>query len=131
VKVEGNMFAGIGIFLVPVIPIYWHYSQDWTGTTALVLTLGLCTLIGFYLLFTAKRIDQRPEDNPSALIEDGAGELGFFSPHSWWPLVLAGAGALAFLGIIFGLWLFALAVPFFAFAVFGFVFEYYRGEHAH
>lgn len=130
-KVEGNLFAGIGVFLVPVIPIYWYYSEDWTGTTALVLTFGLCALIGFYLLFTAKRIDQRPEDDPTALIEDGAGELGFFSPHSWWPLLLAGAGAVATLGIVFGLWLFVLSVPLFAFATWGFVFEYYRGEHAH
>lgn len=130
-KVEGNLFAGIGIFLVPVIPVYWHYSQDWTGTTALVLTWGLCFLVGFYFIFTAKRIDLRAEDDPNARIEDSAGELGFFSPHSWWPLLLAGAGAVGFLGLVFGLWLFALAVPFFAYAVFGFVMEYYRGEHAH
>jgi hypothetical protein len=131
VKVEGNIFAGMGIFLVPVTPIYWYYSKDWTGTTALVLTFGLCALVGFYLLFTAKRIDVRPEDDPTALIEDGAGELGFFSPHSWWPLLVAGAGAVATLGIVYGMWLFALAVPMFAYAVWGFVFEYYRGEHAH
>ncbi|GAA0630144.1 cytochrome c oxidase subunit 4 [Sporichthya brevicatena] len=130
-KVEGNLFAGIGIFLIPVTPIYWYYSEDWTGTTALTLTIGLCALIGFYLLFTAKRIDLRPEDDPTALIEDGAGELGFFSPHSWWPLILAGAGGVATLGIVFGMWLFALAVPIFAYAVWGMVFEYYRGEHAH
>lgn len=130
-KVEANIFNGIGLFLVPVIPVYWHYSHDWTGTVALVMTFGLCALVGFYLYFTAKRIDQRPEDDPTALIEDGAGELGFFSPHSWWPLILAGAGAMGFLGLAVGLWMFALSVPIFAFAVFGFVFEYYRGDHAH
>lgn len=130
-KVEGNLFAGIGVFLVPVIPVYWYYSKDPTGTTALIVTWGLCAMVGAYLLFTAKRIDARPEDNPVALIEDGAGELGFYSPHSWWPLSLAGAGAMGTLGIVFGLWLFALAVPFFAFACFGFVFEYYRGDHVH
>lgn len=130
-KVEGNIFAGMGIFLIPVIPVYWYYSKDWTGTTALVLTFGLCFLVGFYLLFTAKRIDARPEDDSSALIEDAAGELGFFSPHSWWPLVLAGTGAIGTLGLVFGLWLFVLAIPFFVFATFGFVMEYYRGEHAH
>ena len=130
-KVEANLFNGIGIFLIPVIPVYWHYSNDWTGTVALVMTWGLCALVGFYLYFTAKRIDQRPEDDPTALIEDGAGELGFFSPHSWWPLILAGAGAMGFLGITFGMWMFALAVPVFAFATFGFVFEYYRGDHVH
>ncbi|MGQ0631076.1 MAG: cytochrome c oxidase subunit 4 [Sporichthyaceae bacterium] len=130
-KVEGNLFAGIGIFLVPIIPIYWYYSKDWTGTTALVLTWGLCALVGFYFLFTGKRIDPRPEDDPTGDIEDGAGELGFFPPYSWWPLILAGTGALGFLGIVFGMWMFALMVPFFAFATFGFVMEYYRGEHAH
>lgn len=130
-KVEGNLFAGIGVFLVPVIPVYWHYSQDWTGTTALVLTWGLCFLVGFYFIFTAKRIDLRPEDDPHARIEDSAGELGFFAPHSWWPLLLAGTGAMVFLSLVFGLWLLVLAVPFFAYTVFGFVMEYYRGEHAH
>lgn len=130
-KVEGWLFAGIGIFLIPIIPIYWIYSGDWTGTTALVITWGLCALIGFYFLFLATRIDPRPEDDRQALIADSAGELGFFSPHSWWPLALGGAGAFGFLGIVFGWWLFALSVPFFVFATYGFVFEYYRGDHAH
>lgn len=130
-KVEGNLFAGIGIFLIPVIPVYWYYSEDWTGTTALVLTWGMCAMVGAYLLFTAKRIDMRPEDDPVALIEDSAGELGFFSPHSWWPLLLAASGAGVTLGLVFGTWLVALLVPFFAYTVFGFVFEYYRGEHSH
>jgi hypothetical protein len=131
VKVEGNLFAGIGIFVAPIIFIYWHYSQDPTGTTALILTFGLCALVAFYFLFTARRIDTRPEDDRNALIEDSAGEMGFYSPYSWWPLALAGAAAMAFLGICIGWWLVILAVPCFAVAIYGFVFEYYRGEHAH
>ena len=130
-KVEGNVFAGIGIFVAPIIFIYWHYSQDPTGTTALILTFGLCALTAFYLLFTARRIDPRPEDDRSARIEDSAGEMGFYSPYSWWPLALAGTGAMLFLGIVVGWWLVILGVPCFAVSVFGFVFEYYRGEHAH
>jgi hypothetical protein len=131
VKVEGYIFTGMGVFMVPVAPIYWHYSQDPTGTAALIMTIGLCALTAFYLLFTAHRIDQRPEDDPTALIEDAAGELGFYSPYSWWPLALALSGAVAFLGVCIGWWLFILAVPFFAVAAWGLVFEYYRGEHAH
>ncbi|HEX3614542.1 MAG TPA: cytochrome c oxidase subunit 4 [Sporichthyaceae bacterium] len=130
-KVEGNVFAGMGIFVAPVIPIYWHYSQDPTGTAALVMTFGLCSLVAFYLLFTARRIDARPEDDRNALIEDGAGEQGFYSPYSWWPLALAASGAMGFLGIVIGWWMFILAVPAFALSAFGFCFEYYRGEHAH
>jgi hypothetical protein len=131
VKVEGYIFTGVGIFVLPVIPIYWHYSQDPTGTTALILTLGLCSLTAFYLLFTAHRIDQRPEDDPTALIEDAAGELGFYSPYSWWPLAMGLSGAWVFLGVCIGWWMVALGVPFFAMATYGLVFEYYRGEHAH
>jgi type III secretory pathway component EscT len=44
---------------------------------------------------------------------------------------LALSGAVAFLGVCIGWWLFILAVPFFAVAAWGLVFEYYRGEHAH
>jgi hypothetical protein len=131
VKLEGNIFAGIAIFMIPVTIIYWYLSKDPTGTTALILTFGLCFLVGFYFLFTAKRIDERPEDDPRGEIVDGAGELGFYSPHSWWPLVLGASSALAVVGVIFSWWLTVFMLPFLAFGVFGFMFEYYRGEHSH
>ncbi len=130
-KVEGWLFSLIAVFLIPVTALYWYWSKDPTGTTVLILTFGLCFLIGFYLLKTAGRIDPRPEDDPEAHIADAAGDLGFFSPYSWWPLVVAASCAMAFLGIVFGWWLFVLSIPFAAFAVMGFVFEYYRGEHQH
>jgi Cytochrome c oxidase subunit IV len=131
VKLEGNIFAAIAIFFVPVTIVYWYTSKDPTGTTALILTFGLCFMLAFYFLFTARRIDPRPEDDLHAEIADSAGELGFYSPHSWWPLALALSAALFTLGIIFGYWLAALALPFVAVSVFGFMFEYYRGDHAH
>jgi hypothetical protein len=126
---EGKMFAGVAIFLAPVTIVYWYLSKEPAGTTALALCTGLSALIGYYLLFTARRIDPRPEDDLTAEIADGAGELGFYSPHSWYPLVLAGAAGLVTLGVIFGWWLVYLAVPLLFLAVFGFVFEYYRGEN--
>ena len=45
---------------------------------------------GFYLWWTARKLDDRPEDDPAAPISAAEGEYGFFSPHSWWPLPLAG-----------------------------------------
>jgi hypothetical protein len=131
VQNEGKIFAGLAIFFVPVTGIYWYFSKDPTGTTALILTFGLCFLIAFYFLFLARRIDPRPEDNAHADIEDGAGDLGFFSPHSWWPLAVGAACAILTLGVIFGWWLVALSLPLVGLAVFGFMFEYYRGDHAH
>ncbi|MGH8939083.1 MAG: cytochrome c oxidase subunit 4, partial [Actinomycetes bacterium] len=130
-KIEGWLFTVIAVFLIPVTAVYWYASEDPTGTTALTLTFGLCFLIAFYLLYTARRIAPRPEDDPTANIEEAAGDLGFFSPYSWWPLAVAAACAAMFLGIVFAWWLFILALPFVAVTVMGFVFEYYRGEHEH
>ncbi len=36
-------------------------------------------------------MDARPEDRKDGEIAEGAGELGFFPPYSWWPLWCAGA----------------------------------------
>ena len=130
-KIEGWLFTIIAVFLIPVTAVYWYASEDPTGTTALILTFGLCFLIAFDLLHPARRIAPRPVDDPQANIDDAAGDLGFFSPYSWWPLGVAAACALMFLGIVFGWWLFILALPFVAVSVMGFVFEYYRGEHEH
>ena len=130
-KLEGRLFAVLGVFLLISTVIYWGFSKDPTGTSALALSAGLGALIAFYLLFTARRIDARPEDDEMAEVSDGAGELGFFSPHSWWPLAAALAGMMTFSGVVFGWWLVILAVPVVTYAVIGFVFEYYKGEHAH
>jgi len=125
-KVEGYLFAFIAVFLLPTDIVYWHYSHDWTGTTALALAVGLGILVGTYLLITARRIEPRPEDLEDADISDGAGELGFFSPYSWAPLWCGLAAATAFLGLVFGWWLFAIGAAFAIPAVASMVFEYYR-----
>jgi hypothetical protein len=127
VKTNGVLFAIVAIFLLPVTIIYWIVSEDPTGTTALALTFGLAAMLGYYLWFTARRMDVLPQDNEEGEVADDAGELGFFSPHSWQPLQLAVGGSLAFLGIIFGWWLLMFAAPIIAIGVFGWVFEYYRG----
>jgi hypothetical protein len=125
VKIEGYLFAFIAVFLGPTDIIYWYYSHDPTGTTALALGTGLGLLVGTYLLVTARRIEPRPEDLDDADISDGAGEIGFFSPYSWAPLWCALAAATGFLGIIFGWWLFAIGAAFTVPAVGSMVFEYY------
>ena len=110
-KIQGRMFVWLSVFVLVIAIVYGVWSKEPAGTTALFLVFGLCTMIGFYLGFTARRVDAGAQDDKEADVADDAGELGFFSPHSWQPLMLAVGGSLAFLGIIFG-W----------------VFEYYRGE---
>ena len=130
-KFEGTLFIGCAIFFGAADIVYWYFSKDPTGTTALALSVGLAFLTGFYLLFTGRRLPERPEDNPDGEIEEGTGELGFFSPHSWWPLYVGLAAALAAFGVAVGWWLFLIGLLAVFLTTIGFVFEYYRGNYAH
>jgi uncharacterized membrane protein len=130
-KFEGSLFVGCAIFFGGADIVYWYFSKDPTGTTALALAVGLAFLTGFYLLFTGRRLPERPEDNPDGEIEEGTGELGFFSPHSWWPLFVGLAAAFAALGVAIGWWMFLIGLLALFLTTIGFVFEYYRGVYAH
>ena len=130
-KVEGYLFVGCAVFFGVVDIIYWHFSKDPTGTTALFFSVCLAFLTGFYLLFTGRRLPPRAEDVPDAEISDGTGELGFFSPHSWWPLWVGLAAAVVALGFAIGFWLVLIGVMALVFTAIGFVFEYYRGYFSH
>jgi hypothetical protein len=130
-KVEGWLFLGSGIFLTGTDIVYWYTSKEVTGTTALALAIALCLLAGFYLLFTGRRLPLRPEDNTEGEISDGTGEIGFFSPHSWWPLWVGLSGATVAVGFAIGWWLVMIGFVALVFASIGLVFEYYRGHFAH
>jgi hypothetical protein len=111
--------------------VYWYFSHDPTGTTALALAVGLAFLSGFYVLFTGRRLPRRPEDDNEGEIYQGTGELGFFSPHSWWPLFVGIAAGTAALGMAVGWWMFLIGALATLLSMIGFVFEYYRGHYAH
>ncbi|MCU1673044.1 MAG: putative integral rane protein [Frankiales bacterium] len=126
-KVEGALFAFLALFFAVVTAVYWFLSYDPTGTTALALTGGLAFIIGYYLLFTARRMEARPEDRVDAEIAEGAGEIGFFPPHSWWPIATAAAFATVGAGVVFGTWLFMIGFLLILVTAVGFTFEFYLG----
>lgn len=132
-KIETWIFGINAAFFAVVAPAYWFIAYDPTGTAALTMTALLCLLVTFYLGFHASRMSEvRPEDNKVAEVADGAGELGFFPPYSWWPLWAAATGAVAFFGLAIGAWwMFVIALGLASITVSGWIFEYYRGEHAH
>ncbi len=130
-KVEGWLFLGCAAFFGGSDIVYWYYSKDPTGTAALAFAVCLAILTGFYVLFTGRRLPPRPEDRPDADISEGTGEIGFFSPRSWWPLFVGFSCAVAALGFAVGWWLFLIGALMTMFTVIGFVFEYYRGHYAH
>ena len=130
-KAEAWIFGINAAFFALVTPTYWFLSEDPTGTAALVMTTLLAALVTFYLGFHANKMDARPEDLLEAEVVEGAGELGFFPPYSWWPLWCACTLAVCVLGVVFGWWLFIIGVGLGSIALNGWVFEFYRGEHAH
>jgi hypothetical protein len=132
VKVEAWIFGISTAFFVVVSPAYWLIAGDWTGTSALVMTTLLMAMVTLYLGFHAKNMEPRPEDRNDAEIVEGAGELGFFPPYSWWPLWCGAALAVMVYGVAMGAWwLLIIGVGLGALALCGWIFEYYRGEHAH
>ncbi|HTW17376.1 MAG TPA: cytochrome c oxidase subunit 4 [Nocardioides sp.] len=137
-KAEAWIFAACTIFLALVTPAYWlvtdasDHGGDWTGTSALVMTTLLTAMVTLYLGFHARRMDPRPEDRKEAEIADGAGELGFFPPYSWWPLWCAlTLSVMVFALAMTAWWLVIIGGVLGSLALCGLIFEYYRGEHAH
>ncbi|MFD6419206.1 cytochrome c oxidase subunit 4 [Streptomyces sp. NPDC060194] len=128
-KIQGRMFLGLSVFVLIAAIVYGLWSKEPAGTTALFLAFSLCLMVGYYLAFTAKRMDALAQDNKEADVADEAGEVGFFSPHSWQPLSLAVGGAFAFLAVAVGWWLLYFSMPLILVGLFGWVFEYYRGEN--
>jgi magnesium-transporting ATPase (P-type) len=130
VKIEGWLFALGAAFFIPLSAIYWWFSRDPVGTTALALSGGLAVIVGFYVLFTAKRVYPRPEDRMDGEIDQADPEYGFFSPHSWWPLFIGLGAFIIALGLIFAVWVIVVGVTALLLALVGWLFEYYRGEFA-
>lgn len=130
-KVEALIFNIIGVFCIVAAIVYGVWSREPIGTTALALSGGLTGLIGGFFWFISRRIDARPEDRKDAEIADGAGELGFFPPASYWPFGLALATGLMGLALAFWYyWLMLIAVAAIVITVAGLLFEYYVGQNA-
>jgi hypothetical protein len=137
-KANINLFWILAVFfgLVAVTYVVWSLvltdQIEWAGSTALTLSTLLALFLGFYLNRVHRHQGgELPEDVLSSNIDDGDPELGHFAPWSWWPIVLAGGGALMMLGLSVGFWISFIAVPVLLVAVIGWTYEYYRGYHAH
>jgi hypothetical protein len=133
VKVAAGLFLGSSPLFV-VFAVAYGIVDGWkepVGIAGLLLLAGMVGLIGAYLAYTSRHTDALPEDNVLGEISEGAGELGEFAPYSWWPLAAASGGAILFAGAAVGVWLMLVGVLIGAIGVVGWVFEFYRGEHAH
>jgi hypothetical protein len=133
-KVETRIFLGVAAFLFASAIVYAWWSEvefggiEVAGTTALVLSGGLAVIVGSYFWFVSRRIDMRPEDRADADIAEGAGELGFFSPGSYWPFGIAISAAVTGMGLVFWMWwLIGVGVVAVILSACALLFEYYTG----
>ncbi|HEY3737293.1 MAG TPA: cytochrome c oxidase subunit 4 [Jatrophihabitans sp.] len=140
-KFEARLFLGIAAFawVSAIIYAVWSYNDttfnpehhhqiEWAGFAALLLSGGLCGIAGSFFWFVSRRIDPRPEDRDDAEIAEAAGELGFFSPGSYWPLGVAAAAAVTGFGLAFvQVWLVIVGAALLFFMIGGYLFEYYIG----
>ena len=126
-KTSWQLFIGLSIFYAIMTVIYWQLGGEPVGITAIALSGGLALIVGFYLWFTSRRLGNLlPEDNLQGEIADSAGELGFYSPHSWWPLPVALSACTVGLGLIIGWWLVLIGVGSLLISVLGLVLQYER-----
>jgi hypothetical protein len=124
-KVSWQLFIGLALFYVLMTVIYWQIGGEPVGIGGMLLAAALAGMVGFYVWFTQRRIGQiLPEDNLTALISDGAGELGFYSPHSWWPLPVALSMCALTLSLIIGWWLTVISLGALVISIIGMVTEY-------
>jgi Cytochrome c oxidase subunit IV len=139
-KANSNLFWILAAFfgVADLTYIVWslvdinHGKIEWVGTLGIALAGVLSALIAFYVGRTyAAQGGELPEDRVDANIDDGDPELGFFSPWSWWPIVLAGGAAITVLGLAVGPWIAMIGVPFTLIAIVGWTYEYYRGYFSH
>jgi hypothetical protein len=138
-KIEGRMFLGIAAFAFVMAVVYGVWAKlgstdhriEPIGLIGLLLTGGLCLIVGTFFEFVSRRLEQpRPEDNPEAEISDGTGDVGFFSPGSYWPISLALAAGIVAIALAFWLvWLLVVGVVCVLLMVGGLVFEYHVGPN--
>ncbi len=131
---EWRLFGLVAVFLYIAAAVYAFWARaeqggvEWIGMVALILSGLLCSMCAMYFWFVSRRIDLRPEDRPDAEMSEGAGDVGFFSPGSYWPFGLALAAAVAGLGLAYWQpWLIAVGMVSVILATGGLLFEYYTG----
>jgi hypothetical protein len=126
VKTESRIFEILTIFFFGVGIIYLVLAREPAGSAGLFLTGGLSLIVGTYFRFVSRRLELRPEDNPTAEVSDGAGDVGFFSPGSYWPFGLALSVALLGISLAFMyFWAVTISGVILLIAIGGLVFEYH------
>lgn len=128
-KLESLLLLGVGVFFGTTGLIYWFTAYEDGGFLMLLGTCFLGLLPGSYYLFWHRRMGDRPEDDPNATIEEGAGVVSSFPGSSIWPFVMGAGAFLLVLSLVFGVWLLFGALSLIVSALIGVTAESRRGGH--
>ncbi|MFE7358665.1 cytochrome c oxidase subunit 4 [Streptomyces sp. NPDC057543] len=123
-KIEACLFAGVALFFLVADVLYAVWSKEPAGVAALTVAFIMASLVAFYFGSTYRRKGIRAEDRKDAEILERSGALGFFPPHSIYPVVVAAGSAVLAIGVVYGLWLALLGFAVLAGGVCGLVFQY-------
>jgi hypothetical protein len=140
-KASARVFYAISAFFLAssvgytiwslLTPVNGVLDVEWAGTIALGLIGVFAAFVGFYVdRAHAAQNGELPMDLPDANIDDGDPEQGFFSPSSWWPILMALGCAIGFFGLAVGFWMVYIGAAFTLICIVGWVYEYYRGYFA-
>jgi len=127
--------VGICFLVVDAAYLIWSLADDNFELIGL-LTIGLsgvmCVMLAFYFGQVLRGDGANlAEDRLDAGIDDGDAEAGFFSPWSWWPVLLGGAISAVVLGLAISPWIAMFSLPLLLITIIGWQFEYFRGNFAH
>ncbi|WP_129658019.1 cytochrome c oxidase subunit 4 [Rothia halotolerans] len=130
---NGIIFGLLFVFLIPVTLVYGIMTnfEELVGFPALILTALMSAFLAFFFIYTDRKHPDQPSDNLDGEVVDAAGDYGFYSPWSWWPLLLGISCAVAFIALAIDWWILMVIVPVAIVALAGWVYEYSRGNHAH
>ena len=104
-RVNGIFLAGIGVFFGIIGIVYWSFSYEDGGFAMLIGSALLGLLPGSYYLWWSKHMKPQADDDPDAVIAEGAGEVEAFPSSSIWPFILGMGALFTVLTFVFGLWL--------------------------
>jgi hypothetical protein len=120
---EVRVYLGVTAFFIVIGLVYWFTSYEDAGSVMLAASALMGLVAGGSIWFLSRHAPPRAEDDSSATIAQGAGEIGIFPTQSIWPFAVGLSAALFASGFAFGVWLVLAGGAGFVLAILGYIAE--------
>lgn len=126
-RIEARILLTLGVFFGLMTAVYWIWSMENAGGIMLFAGMTLGFLPGAYYYWWSRRMKVRPEDDPNATMESGAGYVDAFPGSSIFPFTLGMGAFFVVLALIFGTWMLVPGIGLVFWALIGGTAESRRG----